>query len=302
MQRTANPFTPVRFRPQPPFRNMKISIIGFGFVGKAIANALKGNFELQKIDPILNTKIEDLKDFKPNIIFICVPTPMKKDGTQDIQILRNIIETIGGYKLDALAVVKSTILPTYISELENVLRNFVYNPEFLREKHADEDFINSKMIVFGGRKESAHMLAEFYKDYLMCKYDDYIYTDAITASFAKYIINSFLATKVIFFNEFFQLFKLANSKEDWSNLLEILKKDERIGSSHMDVPGHDGRFGFGGACLPKDSKAILNYSENLGNDLAVLKTVIKINNKIRASYNKNTKREDEQNIFFEDLD
>jgi len=281
---------------------MKISIIGFGFVGKAIANALKGNFELQKIDPILNTKIEDLKDFKPNIIFICVPTPMKKDGTQDIQILRNIIETIGGYKLDALAVVKSTILPTYISELENVLRNFVYNPEFLREKHADEDFINSKMIVFGGRKESAHMLAEFYKDYLMCKYDDYIYTDAITASFAKYIINSFLATKVIFFNEFFQLFKLANSKEDWSNLLEILKKDERIGSSHMDVPGHDGRFGFGGACLPKDSKAILNYSENLGNDLAVLKTVIKINNKIRASYNKNTKREDEQNIFFEDLD
>ena len=302
MQRTANPFTPVRFRPQPPFRNMKISIIGFGFVGKAIANALKGNFELQKIDPILNTKIEDLKDFKPNIIFICVPTPMKKDGTQDIEILRNIIETISGYKLDALAVVKSTILPTYISELENVLPNFVYNPEFLREKHADEDFINSKMIVFGGRKESAHMLAEFYKDYLMCKYDDYIYTDAITASFTKYIINSFLATKVIFFNEFFQLFKLANSKDDWSNLLEILKKDERIGSSHMDVPGHDGRFGFGGACLPKDSKAILNYSETLGKELAVLKTAIKINNKIRSSYNKNTKREDEQNIFFEDLD
>ena len=302
MQRTANPCTPVRFRPQPPFRNMKISIIGFGFVGKAIANALKGNFELQKIDPILNTKIEELKDFKPNIIFICVPTPMKKDGTQDIEILRSIIETISGYKLDALTVVKSTILPTYISELENVLPNFVYNPEFLREKHADEDFINSKMIVFGGRKESAHMLAEFYKDYLMCKYDDYIYTDAITASFTKYIINSFLATKVIFFNEFFQLFKLANSKDDWSNLLEILKKDERIGSSHMDVPGHDGRFGFGGACLPKDSRAILNYSETLGKDLAVLKTAIKINNKIRSSYNKNTKREDEQNIFFEDLD
>ena len=281
---------------------MKISIIGFGFVGKAIANALKGSFELQKIDPILNTTIEELMDFKPNIIFICVPTPMKKDGTQDIEILHNIIERISSFNLDSLVVVKSTILPTFISELEKVLPNFVYNPEFLREKHADEDFINSKMIVFGGNEESNHILAEFYKDYLMCKSEDYIFTDTITASFIKYIINSFLATKVIFFNEFYQLFKLSNSKESWSNLIDILTKDDRIGSSHMDVPGHDGRFGFGGACLPKDSEAILNYSETLGKDLAVLKTAIKINNKIRASYNENTKREDEQNIFFEDLD
>tara|TARA_B100000900_G_scaffold379837_1_gene365040 strand:+ start:782 stop:1627 length:846 start_codon:yes stop_codon:yes gene_type:complete len=281
---------------------MKISIIGFGFVGKAIANALKGSFELQKIDPILKTTTEELKDFKPNIIFICVPTPMKKDGKQDIEILRNIIERISSYNLNSLVVVKSTILPTYVSELENVLPNFVYNPEFLREKHAEEDFINSKIIVFGGKEESTHMLAKFYDDYLMCKCEDYIFTDTITASFTKYIINSFLATKVIFFNEFYQLFKLSNSKESWSNLIEILTKDERIGSSHMDVPGHDGRFGFGGACLPKDSKAILNYSETLGKDLAVLKTAIKINNKIRASYNKNTKREDEQNIFFEDID
>ena len=302
MQRTANPCTPVRFRPQPPFRNMKISIIGFGFVGKAIANALKGTFELQKIDPILNTTTEELKDFKPNIIFICVPTPMRKDGTQDIEILRNIIKKISSFNLDSLVVVKSTVLPTYVSELESVLPNFVYNPEFLREKHADEDFINSKIIVFGGKEESTHMLARFYKDYLVCKYEDYIFTDTITASFTKYIINSFLATKVVFFNEFYQLFKLSNSKESWSNLIDILTKDDRIGSSHMDVPGHDGRFGFGGACLPKDSEAILNYSETLGKDLAVLKTAIKINNKIRASYNENTKREDEQNIFFEDLD
>ena len=300
MQRTANPCTPVRFRPQPPFRNMKISIIGFGFVGKAIANALKGNFDLQKIDPILNTKTEDLKEFKPDIIFICVPTPMNKNGTQNIEILFDIVNKINSYSLNSLIVVKSTILPSYVSKIERVLPNLVYNPEFLREKHADEDFINSKIIVFGGSKESTLELARFYRNFLKCECDDYVFTDAITASFTKYIINSFLATKVIFFNEFFQLFKSSNSKESWSSLVKILSKDNRVGSSHMDVPGHDDRFGFGGACLPKDSKAILKYAEKQGEDLDVLKTVIKINNKIRASYNENTKREDQQDILFED--
>ena len=77
-------------------------------------------------------------------------------------------------------------------------------------------------------------------------------------------------------------------------------KDSRIGSSHMNVPGHDGRMGFGGACLPKDANAIVKYAESLGIDLAVLASAIKINNKIRAKYNENTKRENEQNIFFEE--
>ena len=68
----------------------------------------------------------------------------------------------------------------------------------------------------------------------------------------------------------------------------------------MDVPGHDGRYGFGGACLPKDSKAIVKYAEDMKVDLKVLKEVIKVNNKIRSSYNENTQREDEQNINYDD--
>ena len=68
----------------------------------------------------------------------------------------------------------------------------------------------------------------------------------------------------------------------------------------MDVPGHDQRYGFGGACLPKDSNAIVNYAESIDAKLDILKTVIKINNQIRAKYNSNTDREDEQNIFFGD--
>tara|TARA_B100001093_G_scaffold241325_1_gene231039 strand:- start:2474 stop:3313 length:840 start_codon:yes stop_codon:yes gene_type:complete len=279
---------------------MKVSIVGYGFVGKALFNAFTDQVDVQKIDPILNTSIDEIKDFMPDIIFICVPTPMNQNGTQDISILIEIIETISSFNLSSLIVIKSTILPSYVSQIENMLEKFVYNPEFLREKYANEDFINSKMIIFGGRKSSAEELSNFYNDFLNCKCKDFIITDPTSASFIKYMINSFLATKVIFFNEFNNLFKSSNAKEDWTRLTEIIARDERLGSSHMDVPGHDGRYGFGGACLPKDSKAIIKYADDMKVNLKILKTVIKVNNKIRSSYNDNTPREDEQNIIFED--
>ncbi len=279
---------------------MKVSIIGYGFVGKALCNALVENVEVQKIDPLLNTSTDDIKEFSPDIIFICVPTPMNQNGTQDISILIDIIKSINTFSLDSLVVIKSTILPSHVSKIESMLNSFVYNPEFLREKHADDDFINSKMIIFGGKESPARKLSDFYTNSLNCKNNNYVFTDPLSASFVKYIINSFLATKVTFFNEFYELFKSSEAKEDWSRLTEIISIDDRIGKSHMDVPGHDGRHGFGGACLPKDSKAIVKYAEEMKVDLKVLKEVIKTNNKIRSSYNENTLREDEQNINYED--
>tara|TARA_B100000575_G_C22981700_1_gene566426 strand:- start:67 stop:915 length:849 start_codon:yes stop_codon:yes gene_type:complete len=281
---------------------MRVSIIGYGFVGKAIANALKTDTKLQKIDPKLNTCNKNLKDFIPDIIFICVPTPMNSDGSQNIDILMDIIDDIKSYKLNSLVVIKSTVLPSCILKVKESLPKFVYNPEFLREKHANEDFINSNMIVFGGDIESSQELASFYDNYFECINNDYIFTDLVTASLVKYSINSFLATKVIFFNEISQLFKKSGAKGDWKDFLQILYKDKRIGKSHMEVPGHDGRYGFGGACLPKDSNALVSYAESMNSDLELVKTAIRINNKIRKSYNKNTIREDEQNILFEDLD
>ncbi len=277
---------------------MRISIIGYGFVGKALGSALTKHVELQKIDPKLNTSTKDIQRFQPEIIFICVPTPMDQDGGQDISILKQIISEIKSFNINTLVVVKSTILPIYVAEIENELPSFVYNPEFLREKHANEDFINSKMIIFGGKKESCLRLSEFYINFLKCKSNEHTFTDPISASFIKYIINCFLATKVIFFNEFHKLFESSDAKEDWTSFIKILTKDDRLGSSHMDVPGHDGRLGFGGACLPKDSNAIVKYAKSLNTELSVLSAAIKTNNKLRSSYSENTEREDEQNIFF----
>tara|TARA_B100001248_G_C27395378_1_gene465184 strand:- start:3676 stop:4527 length:852 start_codon:yes stop_codon:yes gene_type:complete len=277
---------------------MKIGIVGYGFVGKALANGLRNNVQTCLIDPKLKTSVGDLVDFNPDAIFLCLPTPMSDDGNQDISILKMVLEELKSYKINSLIVIKSTVLPENIEVIENIYTNFVYNPEFLREKHANDDFINSKLIVFGGKDSNIKYLADIYKNHSKCLCQDYVFTDLISASMIKYTINSFLATKVIFFNEIHSLFKKVKTSENWDNFISYLSLDKRIGDSHMQVPGHDGRLGFGGACLPKDSSAILKYAESLNVEMSLIRNVIETNNKIRSSYKDKTDREEDQNISF----
>ena len=279
---------------------MKIGIIGYGFVGKALANAIDDSVEVFRVDPKLKTTINQMQDFNPDIIFICLPTPMSNDGTQDLSIIENVLNKIKELGINSLIVVKSTVHPGNIKIIEGIFPKFVYNPEFLREKYANEDFIKSKLIVFGGTAESTSKLAEIYSKNLKCETQDYVFTDTYTASLIKYSINSFLATKVIFFNELKNLFDKLDNTDDWENFIDALSKDIRIGNSHMNVPGHDARLGFGGACLPKDSNAIINYADSIGVELGLLKNVVNTNNKIRAKYNNETDRENEQNISYKD--
>ncbi len=297
MQRPAKPFTPVRFRIQPP-NIMKIGIVGYGFVGKALEKGLNDDVAIKKIDPKLNTSLEDLKLFSPDAIFICLPTPMSNDGTQDISILENSLKELKKLNLKSLIIIKSTILPDNILIIEKIFPKFVYNPEFLREKHAVEDFIQSRLIVFGGNEVETKLVSEIYKKYMKCICKDYVFTDAITASLIKYTINSFLATKVIFFNELHNLFSKVSKNESWESFINFISKDKRIGSSHMMVPGHDNRLGFGGACLPKDSTAIIKYAESNDTNLNLLMKAVEINNKIRSAYKERTNREEDQNITY----
>ncbi|MFL2735318.1 MAG: hypothetical protein ACJ0FD_04135 [Gammaproteobacteria bacterium] len=278
---------------------MKVGIIGYGFVGKALEAGLNTEVNIKKIDPKLKTSVTDLQDFCPDLIFICVPTPMDSDFSQDISILENVLLELDKLSLTSLIVLKSTVLPEYIQKIDKMTENFVYNPEFLREDHALTDFISSELIIFGGHKKSSKILADFYKNYTKCVCTEYIYTDVISASLVKYAINAFLATKVTFFNELNSLFLNSGTKESWKTFIGAISRDSRIGSSHMQVPGPDGRLGFGGACLPKDSQAFSIYAKNLGIDLSILKTAISTNNKIRELYNSRTNREIEQNIHFE---
>ena len=145
--------------------------------------------------------------------------------------------------------------------------------------------------------DNCKKLSHFYKNYTNCICKDHIITDGVSASLIKYTINSFLALKVIFFNEIKFVFDSLNSKDDWLNFISALSKDKRIGDSHMNVPGPDGRHGFGGPCFPKDVNALIEYSKEIGKELSLLNKANSINNNIRAEYNELT-REKEQNIKF----
>ncbi len=279
--------------------NLKMGIVGHGFVGKATDFGFNKNVTKLIIDPKYNNSIRDLVVFKPEIIFVCVPTPMLSNGFQDSSIVTEVISEITDLIPETLIVIKSTITPNVIDKLKNLSSDIVYNPEFLREKHANFDFENTKILILGGEKEDCKKVASIYKNHSICKTQNFHIVDLTTASFIKYSINTFLATKVIYFNELFNLFSELETNDSWQKVIDIISHDERLGSSHMNVPGHDGKRGFGGACFPKDSIALIKFAQSMQIDLSVLKSAVKTNNQIRTTYDDLDDREKEQNISYD---
>ncbi len=281
----------------------KIGIVGLGFVGSAVDYGFSKNVEKFKVDPILNTNIKDLKEFNPEFIFICVPTPMDINGDQDSSIIKEVLKEISKIFKDEIVIIKSTVLPNVMSELHLIYKNIVYNPEFLREKSANEDFLNQEHLILGGDSENIEKVSELFNLSSDCNIKKLYRTDLVTACFVKYSINTFLASKVIFFNQLKDIYDKSGALEKWDNFIEIVSSDNRIGDSHMSVPGHDGRLGYGGACFPKDTAALLKLSKLLEREFTILKEVIKINNDIRSDYKNLEEREKEQGVSFNiDLD
>ncbi len=282
------------------YRKLKLGIVGHGFVGKATDWGFNKRVNKFIVDPLLDTNILDLKEFEPEIIFICVPTPMSNDGSQDSSIIENVIKELILYCPNAIKVIKSTVLPSLLDELHKLDSKLIYNPEFLREKHANLDFVNSEMIIFGGDRNISTQVSNAYTRHSRCKTKEHIFTDLKTASFIKYSINTFLASKVIFFNELYSIYEKLEVKDSWESVINIISKDSRIGDSHMNVPGHDGKKGFGGACFPKDSLALIKFAKSFDIDLNSLISTVKVNNKIRSEYNELDTRESDQNVTFDD--
>lgn len=280
-------------------RKLKLGIIGHGFVGKAMDEGFDRNVDKFIVDPMYKTTIDDLAQFDPELIFICVPTPMGKDGKQDSSIIESVLEELKVREFNAIVVIKSTVIPNVLIKLEKLGTSFIYNPEFLREKHASEDFKNSPAIILGGNKKNAKKVANYYIHHSNCRTEEYIYLSLLSASLVKYTINTFLATKVSFFNEIYEIFQTLESEDNWDDIVSAVSADKRIGSSHMNVPGHDGKRGFGGACFPKDTAALIKYSNDISQDLSVLKAAVQKNNQLRKKYKDLDKREKDQNISFD---
>lgn len=269
-------------------RKIKIGIIGHGFVGKAVEYGFTHrDVEQYIIDPKYGTTIDTLpRDC--DLAFVCVPTPMN-DNAATLKAVVSELHNHFAYKR-CLIVIKSTITPDVIGSF--AYTGVVYNPEFLAEKSAMHDFVNPQFHVFGGDKGDTKYLARIYNAYSLCNPCHTFHVSHIDASFIKYGINTFLATKVTFFN---QLFDVVNDVEraNFASIIAAIGSDERIGSSHTKVPGFDGKQGFGGACFPKDCAALFNYD----NRLTLLGESIRINNDYRSRYELD-EREKEQNVDY----
>ena len=265
---------------------IKIAIVGHGFVGKAVDYGFS-NPDVEKIiiDVKYGNSIADIPS-TVDAVFVCVPTPMG-----NFSIINQVVGELVDRKLTDVStvVIKSTVPPNILSKYKKW--GVVYNPEFLREANANEDFVNPPMHVFGGPYQKVKKLERIYMRYSLCKPCPIFKVSIEEASAIKYTINSFLATKVMFFNQIYQM-----SQEhdlDFNKIINAVGSDPRIGQSHTRVPGFDGKFGFGGACFPKDTLAFCNYSDKL----TVLAEAVARNNELRQDYDLDD-REKEQEVTY----
>jgi UDPglucose 6-dehydrogenase len=266
--------------------SLRLGVIGAGFVGDAvIAGFDRPNVDMWIVDPkFYKTTISELVDAAPHMIFVCVPTPGADDGSVDVSTVDTVLKEISSCGYTDIVVIKSTITPDHLQNLQSkYFLRLVYNPEFLTEANARHDFVNPSMQILGGQWHDCETVERAYVKYSSVKIVPTFKTDLITASMLKYTINSWLATKVSFMNELYQLHKDSGATSTWQQFTDMLQRDTRVGSSHLQVPGPDGEFGFGGHCFPKDTAAFINYAHTQNKNLSVLQTAVDINNKIRAS-------------------
>ena len=265
---------------------MKLGIVGHGFVGTAVDHGFTKDVQKFIVDPKHNSTntIEDLIKFRPDAVFVAVPTPMLETGECNTEILEGVMQQLNSNK-GSLVIVKSTV-PAY--KLQSIQEQcvdirIVYNPEFLTEKNYINDFINPAMHVFGGINTDTDAVEKLYKEHSDCAECPVYKTDLTTASMVKYCINSFLATKVTFMNEMYDVLKAAKGT-DWNTFLKIIQTDPRIGNTHMKVPGNDGQRGYAGSCFPKDTAALAWFArEILNKPFTQLETSIEINEKLRKT-------------------
>jgi len=266
-----------------------ISIIGFGIVGKSVHHAFKELCDFKIFDTnsniCQNTLLETVKD--GDFIFIAVPTPMKKDGSFDSSIIDSVVDSVANYikDTDKTLIIKSTIIPEttqrYIDTYPDV--NIIFCPEFLREKHYLEDAENPSRIVFGidGDKDNFYYIHDKLMELYKKRFPEtpIFVTNPTTAEMIKYTCNCFLATKVSFFNEMYQICEKLGINYD--DMVQIVLADNRIGKSHYSVPGNDGLYGWGKKCFPKDINALIKKALELGVSPTMLLATVEKNLEVK---------------------
>jgi len=273
---------------------MKVLIVGHGFVGQAVHYGFS-NQQITVVDPKYSGQNGNYLCEMPedtcyyDLIFVCVPTPMGADGDCNVTILDQIMGNIKPCpnNTEQLIVIKSTIPPRKIAKYDR--SNVVYNPEFLTERSAAEQFVDPQFHVIGGYEDKCKRLKQYYNDFSLCNPCPVHIMGLEEASFTKYAINSFLAMKITFFNQLYDVTQGFNFEQ----IIKAVGSDKRIGQSHTKVPGFDMKRGYGGACFPKDTAAMIKeYPE-----LTLIEKCVKINNQYRSEYSLD-EREKVQNVNY----
>ena len=250
---------------------MNLSLIGYGFVGQAVHEVLKDHYDVKIIDPKYNDNVI-LNDSDGYIV--CVPTPGGKLQACDMSIVDTVIKACPE---DKPILIKSTISLEGYEDLKKYNKRITFSPEFLTAANANEDFKKQNRMLFGGAD------TDFWYDiFILAKGFQPVYGTIEQLIMAKYLRNSFLATKVAFFNEVYDFCKATDI--DYEKVAELVGMDERITRSHMKVPGPDGQRGFGGACFPKDTNALLHTFLKYNKPFTILREVVESNERIQDEH------------------
>lgn len=258
---------------------MEIGIIGIGVIG----NATKSGFEYLNH----NVKIHDLNletsinnVLETQICFICVPTPSKSNGDCDTTIVESVVKQLIDLDYSGLIAIKSTVRPGLTDSLSSKFdsKNICFVPEFLRERCAVEDFIyNQDVCVIGVYHDyQFDILKEAHvnlpKSFAKCS--------PIEAEFVKYFNNIYNATLITFANSFATVCE--DMGVEYNNVKEIAVKRNHIQDIYLN--SSENTRGFGGMCLPKDTKAFNQLAKNVNQfDISFFEDILKQNEKFKVT-------------------
>ncbi len=258
-----------------------VGIIGCGFVGGAIFNGFKYYTDVKVYDKY--KRLNSLEDAaSQDVLFLCVPTPQEEDGSCDISIVWEALEGIMEEAAEGTPVViKSTIPPGFCSNAQPFFSTLelIHSPEFLTQRMADIDFATQGRVILGRDGDINPIVEKLFVDVFLSI--QVVKCSWRVAAMVKYGLNTFFSTKISFFNELAQICKAQGV--DYDEVAELMRNDGRIHRHGMDVPGHDGKPGFGGACFPKDMAALVAMAKKSGVKPTVLNAAMEKNDEVRGS-------------------
>ena len=266
-----------------------IGVIGNGFVGSAIVEGFKHYTDTKVYDKDPNRSAHPLHEvLEQDFVFVCVPTPMLKheNGKCDLRIIENVFNEISESKSKSIFVIKSTVPIGTTSKLQLDFPQFtiLHSPEFLTARTANIDFITPSRTIVGYPKEfysNLHYAPSETSKLFEERFpgSNCMIMNSEESETVKYAANCFFATKVSFFNEIKLLSDKLNC--DFNKIMDGVLTDGRIGVSHYQVPGHDGKAGFGGTCFPKDINSLINIMKDNNISPNVLKGAWQTNIQVR---------------------